>query len=212
MCSSHCQWMDAQNWHCCPWGGQSVLDHHKIPCLQKGIPCLRKGTSYSYSIPSLPIQGKICKWICARSPIFQTSNSRMEIEQSWKPLLLDDMVAWFLPICSKPQDQTKTTKVFQAYACFHVLLFPLIFFAHWMLWITKPLIWPTFNFSHHVTAWGKKLCTYDPAVERFEVPVCFPFCSHLGGCLERCNLSPLIWLMIWTWKTRLWVLYTGLWN
>ena len=28
-----------------------------------------------------------------------------------------------------------------------------------MLWITKPLIWPTFNFSHHVTAWGKKLCT-----------------------------------------------------
>ena len=62
--------------------------------------------------------------------LFQTSNSRMEIEQSSKPLLLDDMVAWFLPICSKPQDQTKTTKVFQAYACFHVLLFPLIFFAH----------------------------------------------------------------------------------
>ena len=28
-----------------------------------------------------------------------------------------------------------------------------------MFWITKPLIWPTFNFSHHVTAWGKKLCT-----------------------------------------------------
>ena len=153
MCSSHCQWMDAQNWHCFPWGGQSVLDHHKIPCLQKGIPCLRKGTSYSYSIPSLPIQGKTCQWICtsghlflshvhavgqfdfnpiqiefAPDVLFQTSNSRMEIEQSSKPLLLDDMVAWFLPICSKPQDQTKTTKVFQA--CFHVLLFPLIFFAH----------------------------------------------------------------------------------
>ena len=105
-----------------------VVCHGNFVGLQKGIPCLRKGTSYSYSIPSLPIQGKNCKWICARSPIFQTSNSRMEIEQSWKPLLLDDMVAWFLPICSKPQDQTKTTKVFQA--CFHVLLFPLIFFAH----------------------------------------------------------------------------------
>ena len=72
---------------------------------------------------NLPIQGKTCHEF-APDVLFQTSNSRMEIEQSWKSLLLDHggIVS---PFVQNHRTKPKTTKVFEA--CFHVLLFQLIF-------------------------------------------------------------------------------------